>query len=130
MPIIRYEGEHAVHAEFKAPGFISMVTTREGKDGKTYSHHVIQDEFTTAITDFMPQNGDFQVKSNSDGSFFSYASADPNAVHEYLKRHRRAFETWAELHGIGAHGLDDAMRYAAGNKHQEPVRHYNKEENK
>lgn len=121
MTIIRTERENGfefdVHAETRFPGFVSKVSTRKGADGKVYSYHWVRDMLSESL-EHAP-TADYQLKGTVGHKYASYASADPNAVHEYLKRHRRAVEMWMELYMQKGMTLDDALRVAASEQYEE-----------
>lgn len=126
MPIIRMEGDYAIHAHVTAPGLTSKVLSRQGKDGKTYVYHVVQDELSWSLERTAPeyQSADFQVKDNAIGPYSSYASSNDKDLKEYLKRHRALVDLWHDLYRTEGDTLEEAVRASASNKHVEPNRQY------
>jgi hypothetical protein len=118
MTILRMEGNHAVHAEFSAPGMWSKVTSVQ-VDNRTLVYHTVQDEASYLNLAKAYEVGDFQVRQNSNGSYMLYASKKDSDLHEFLKRHRALVDMWNELYRTEGDSLETAIRQSARNKHQE-----------
>ena len=121
MAIIRHEGEFAVHAEAKLPGLTSRVMSKLGKDGETYTYHVLQDELSDNLEHYPAS--DFQTKENTSGKFQVYTIKGDKGVHEHMKRHVAAIDAWTELYVTDGITFADAIRHAASNKHLERNAH-------